>query len=289
MDPRIFSSISIPTAASPRASVGRGRLKMRRPVARRCFSSSLRNGLLRSGAATNTSSPTGSTKSCSPVVERLQGEIEGETDSLPLLAFVLQRLMREHTGVPTIGLAELERTGGVAAAIESEAEAALADAGFGTGRGERRDALRRLFIPRLARIDRDSRAPQRRIAQQSELPADLRILARALTQRRLLVVKLAAEAEGKPTADAATLEVAHEALLRRWQTLADPLAEDRDALLLLDRVVSAAADWDKAKGDHKADFLAHRGSSARSGVAKKSGTMTGRNQMLRSATPLNAG
>ena len=185
---------------------------------------------------------------------RLQAEIEGESDALPLLAFVLQRLMREHESAGTIGLAELERTGGVAAAIESEAEAALADAGFGHERGERRDALRRLFIPRLARIDREQKIAQRRIARHGDLPADYLSLAKALTARRLLVVKLSGE-----TPDAATLEVAHEALLRRWPTLADLLAEDRDALLLLDGVLSAAADWERAEPARKADFLAHRG------------------------------
>src|SRR5262245_60299105 len=194
------------------------------------------------------------------VVERLQAEIEGETDALPLLAFVLQRLMREHEHAGTIGLAELMQTGGVAAAIELEAEAALADAGQTPERAERREALRRLFIPRLARIDRESKAPQRRGARQSELPADLVPLARALTQRRLLVVKLAAQAEGAAAVETATLEVAHEALLRRWPTLAELLAEDRDALLLLDGVLLAAADWDKAEPQHKPDFLAHRGS-----------------------------
>ncbi len=193
------------------------------------------------------------------VVARLQAEIEGEADALPLLAFVMQRLTREHAGAATIGLDELERTGGVAAAIESAAEAALADAGFGPWRAERRDALRHLFIPRLARIDRENKMPQRRIARQSDLPADLLPLARALTQRRLLVVKLAARPEGVPTGDA-TLEVAHEALLRRWPTLVDLLAEDRDALLLLDGVLSAAADWDKAEATRKPDYLAHRGS-----------------------------
>jgi lipoprotein NlpI len=193
------------------------------------------------------------------VIARLQAEIEGESDALPLLAFVLQRLMREHEGAGTIGLAELERTGGVAAAIESEAEAALADAGVSSDRGARREALRRLFIPRLARVDRDSKTPQRRIARQGEMPADYLSLAKALTARRLLVVKLAGEAPGSAT-EAATLEVAHEALLRRWPTLADLLAEDRDALLLLDGVLSAAADWDKADAVSKLDFLAHRGS-----------------------------
>jgi WD40 repeat protein len=199
------------------------------------------------------------------VVERLQREIAGETDALPLLAFVLQRLMREHTGTSTIGVKELDQTGGVAAAIEQEAESALADAGFGPDRAERREVLRRLFIPRLARIDRDTKAPQRRVARQSDLAADLLSLARALTQRRLVVAKLASEATAGGDAatfdtGAATLEVAHEALLRRWPTLAELMSEDRDALLLLDGVLTAAVDWDKAESARKTDFLAHRGS-----------------------------
>jgi WD40 repeat protein len=194
------------------------------------------------------------------VIERLQTEIEGEEDALPLLAFVLQRLMREHQGVPVIGIVELDRTGGVSAAIETASEAALDDAGIGRDRASQRDALRRLFIPRLARIDRESKAPQRHVARQTEVPADLLPLARALTQRRLLVVKLAAQLRGGAAVDTATLEVAHEALLRRWPTLADLLAEDRDALLLLDGALSAAADWEKAEAERKPDFLAHRGS-----------------------------
>src|SRR5262249_12187366 len=85
------------------------------------------------------------------------------------------------------------------------------------------------------------------------------------TQRRLLVAKLASEAttEGNAAtleAGSATLEVAHEALLRRWPTLADLLREDRDALLLLDGVLIAAVDWDKAEAARKQDFLTHRGS-----------------------------
>jgi hypothetical protein len=125
--------------------------------------------------------------------------------------------------------------------------------------------LRRLFIPRLARIDHESKAPQRRVARQRDLPVDLLTLVHALTQRRLLVTKLAndAEAEGDTAAigtGAVTLEVAHEALLRRWPTLADLLREDRDALLQLDGVLMAASDWDKAEPARKPDFLAHRGS-----------------------------
>ena len=193
------------------------------------------------------------------VIERLQGEVEGETDALPLLAFVLQRLMREHAGSPRIGLPELERSGGLAEAIESEAEAALTAAGYPPGRAERSDALRRLFVPRLARINRDSKLPQRRIARQSDLPNDLLPLVRALIERRLLVAR-AGTVEGGATAAPALIEVAHEALLKRWKTLAELLAADRDALLLLDGVQLAAADWSKADAARKTDFLVHRGS-----------------------------
>ena len=42
--------------------------------------------------------------------------------------------------------------------------------------------------------------------------------------------------------------------------LAEILGEDRDALLLLDGVLLAAADWAKAEDLRKPDFLAHRGS-----------------------------
>ena len=139
------------------------------------------------------------------------------------------------------------------------AECTNADAGYDADRAKRREVLQRLFIPRLARIDRESKVPQRRIARQSELPHDLIPLTRALTERRLLVVRVAGEAERGETG-AATLEVAHETLLRRWPTLAELLAEDRDALLMLDGVLIAANDWAKAQAESKQDFLAHRGS-----------------------------
>src|SRR5262249_2155344 len=104
----------------------------------------------------------------------------------------------------------------------------------------------------------ESKAPQRRIARQSEMPIELLPLVRALTRRRLLVAKVAG-ATGD-TGEGATLEVAHEALLRRWPTLVELLAEDRDALLLLDGVLSSAADWEKTEAARKPDYLAHRGS-----------------------------
>ncbi len=210
-----------------------------------------------------------------PLVEKLQTEIEGEPDALPLLAFVLQRLMREHAGESVIGLTQLSQSGGLTEAIESEAEAAFRDVGYAGSRVARRESLRKLFVPQLVRINRDSKAAQRHVASQTELPAELLPLAHALTERRLLVIRATTPAANGAISDttdlhstanrsdraaARTIEVAHEALLRHWTMLAEILGEDRDALLLLDGVLLAAADWAKTEDSRKPDFLAHRGS-----------------------------
>lgn len=209
-----------------------------------------------------------------PLVEKLQSDFVGETDALPLLGFMLQRLMLEHTGEAVIGLAQVDRSGGLAKAIELEAEAAFRDAGYVGSSAERREALRKLFVPRLVRINRNSKAAQRYVASQTKISAELLPLARALTERRLLVVRAEPLSEDGPKGDktigqrasngrdsppGATIEVAHEALLRRWTMLTEILGEDRDALLLLDGVRLAAADWAEAEDVRKPDFLAHRG------------------------------
>ncbi|MBG0802203.1 SUMF1/EgtB/PvdO family nonheme iron enzyme [Methylocystis sp. H4A] len=209
------------------------------------------------------------------VVERLQAELEGEPDALPLLAFVLQRLMREHAGEGVIGLSQIHRSGGLAEAIELEAEAAFSEAGYAHSRNDRREALRKLFIPPLVRINRESNAAQRHVASQTELSSELLPLARALTERRLLVVRatlavakgafggatdVERAANGSDHTPITTIEVAHEALFRHWSMLAELLGEDRDALLLLDGVLLSAEEWSKTQDLRKADFLLHRGS-----------------------------
>jgi formylglycine-generating enzyme required for sulfatase activity len=208
------------------------------------------------------------------LVEKLQSDFAGEADALPLLAFMLQRLMLEHAGEDVIGLSHVARSGGLAEAIEQEAEAAFRDAGYVGSYAERREALRKLFVPRLVRINRDSKAAQRYVASQTETSAELLPLARALTEHRLLVVRAQPLSEdgpkgekkvgqraanGRDSPPGATIEVAHEALLRRWTMLTEILGEDRDALLLLDGVRLAAADWAAADDARKPDFLAHRG------------------------------
>ncbi|MCP4314784.1 MAG: SUMF1/EgtB/PvdO family nonheme iron enzyme [Hyphomicrobiales bacterium] len=207
-------------------------------------------------------------------VERLQSEFKGEPDALPLLAFVLERLMREHMGGGDIGIQQIEQSGGLTEAIEMETAAAFGDAGYDKGRQDRREALRKLFVPPLVRINRKSKLPQRHVASQAELVKDVLPLAQALTERRLLVVRAAMTTQNETLEDEQesgegddsarpqgnTIEVAHEALLRHWTMLADILGEDREALLLLDSVLIAATEWAKAEDTRKPDFIVHRGS-----------------------------
>jgi dipeptidyl aminopeptidase/acylaminoacyl peptidase len=186
------------------------------------------------------------------VVDALQKEMAGEEDALPLLAFALERLMLEHSATPEIGLKELKQTGGVVKAIEAAAEAALLEVGIALDRAAKSAFLRALFIPRLARIDHESKAVQRKVATVDEF-ADTasRRLLDALVERRLLVKKGAGSA--------ATIEVAHEALLRRWPALVTILHEERDALLVLDGVLHAADDWKIALESRRSELLIHHG------------------------------
>ncbi|MEO0600886.1 MAG: TIR domain-containing protein, partial [Myxococcota bacterium] len=192
------------------------------------------------------------------VVAALQAEMAGEDDALPLLALALQRLVRDHATTAEIGPEALAVTGGVARAIEETAEAALQEVARDTD--DLKGLVRRTFVPRLARVDRDSKAFQRRVVRQSELgDADERALIEAFLARRLIV--------RKGQGEASTVEVAHEALLRRWPRLVGLLEADRDGLLLLDGVLEASEEWSDAPDARREDFLMHRGSRLDDAVA----------------------
>ncbi len=194
------------------------------------------------------------------VVAALQGEMAGEEDALPLLAFALQRLMRDHVRSGSIDLPALESSGGVAGAIQAAADAALRQVAPAASVEERRSLVRRSFVPRLARVDRESKAFQRRVARRADiLDPTAAALLDAFVDRRLLVRK----GDGAE----ATIEVSHEALLRRWTLLVGLLEEDRDALSMLDGVLEAAEEWSQAPAGRREEFLVHRGSRLAEAVA----------------------
>src|SRR5580700_4720494 len=195
------------------------------------------------------------------LIDALLADIEagGAKDALPLLAFTLERLYVEHGGDGDLTLDEYRSLGGIAGSIEAGVERALkaadADSAVPKDRTARLALLRRGLIPWLAGIDPDTGAPRRRVARVSEIPSEARPLIRHLVEQRLLATDV-----HKDTGEA-TIEPAHEALLRQWGLLQGWLTEDAGLLAVLEGVKRASRDWaannrDRAWLAHAADRLA---------------------------------
>ncbi len=180
------------------------------------------------------------------LVEALVRDAQG-ADALPLLAFTLERLFGEFGADGNLTLARYDAMGGIGGSIDR----ALAEAQRQAGSGGTLEHLRRLMVPGLATWDPSagaSGAAKRLVAKEAELlggnRASLAPLANALVANRLL------------TRGAGTLEVAHEALLRR-APISGWLEEQKDALKLRDDVLKEATEWDN--GGKHADSLVRRG------------------------------
>lgn len=136
------------------------------------------------------------------LTQALLSEIEkdGAKDALPLLAFTLERLYREYGSDGNLLLKEYESLGRIGGAINAAVEAALkaadADGTIPRDPEKRLDLLRRALIPALARIDRDTGEPLRRVARFSEIPREAQGLVRCLVEARLADHRLLACPEG---------------------------------------------------------------------------------------------
>jgi len=179
----------------------------------------------------------------------------GAKDALPLLAFTLERLYLEHGGDGKLTLAKYEALGAIKGAIEAAVQQAFkaADANSAISRDDdaRRKLLRRGLIPWLAGIDPETGSPRRKVARLSQIPAESRPLIDLLVEVRLLATDRDAET------GEATIEPAHEALLRQWGLLEGWLEEDFAALTVLEGVKRAARDWEA--NDRRSAWLAHSG------------------------------
>jgi formylglycine-generating enzyme required for sulfatase activity len=181
-------------------------------------------------------------------------EAGGAKDALPLLAFTLERLYVEHGGDGDLTVAEYRSLGGIKGSIEAAVERALkaadSDAAVPNERAARLEILRRGLIPWLAGIDPDNGLPRRRVARLSEIPPEARSLIQHLVEQRLLATDV-----DKQTGQA-TIEPAHEALLRQWGLLNGWLTEDAALLAVLEGVKRASRDW--AANNRDRAWLTHQ-------------------------------
>jgi formylglycine-generating enzyme required for sulfatase activity len=162
-------------------------------------------------------------------------------DALPLLAFTLERLFGEAGTDGQLTLARYDAMGG----LEGSIDRGLAEARRKAGSAGSEQALHDLFIPELATWDPAANVAKRLVAQEAQLTsanrAALAPLASALVDARLL------------TRGRDTIEVAHEALLRR-PPIAGWLDEHKDALKLRDDVLKEVKEWTD-RGEQSSDLV----------------------------------
>ncbi|MGZ9213585.1 MAG: nSTAND1 domain-containing NTPase [Candidatus Binatia bacterium] len=163
-------------------------------------------------------------------------------DSLPLLAFALEQLYRCCGPAQRIDQAVYAGFGGLAGSIDAALGrvfvAADADRRIPKNDEARFALLRHGLIPLLAGIDPETRTTCRRMASVTQIPENARPLIDLLVEQRLITRYVDEETRE------ATLELAHEALLRRWGRLKGWLDEEFGRLAALQVVKRAALEWD---------------------------------------------
>lgn len=167
-------------------------------------------------------------------------EIEAQPDSLPLLEYALKELWRQRTQ-GRLGLAQYEAIGKLAGAINQRADAVLAQ----LPEEDQKLALRALT--RLVRVSGgdEEGADTRLRLPLHELTAEQRDLLQSFINERLLVTKRH-DRTGEET-----IEVAHEALIRRWEKLREALESDREFLVWRRRLNARRNLWEQKGRDDK--------------------------------------
>jgi KaiC/GvpD/RAD55 family RecA-like ATPase len=173
------------------------------------------------------------------LVNAILQEVAAQPDSLPLLEYALKEMWRKRQG-RVMGHALYDAVGKVEGAISQHADTVL----HALPEAEQRLALRALI--RLVRVaGEEGEADTRLRLSLSELSEAERAVLQTFVTARLLVTKR------KEGAGAETIEVAHEALIRRWRKLRESLDIDREFLMWRWRLDSRRKAWEQKGRDDK--------------------------------------
>lgn len=181
----------------------------------------------------------------------------GTDDALPLLAFTLRELHDRFSGrgatgsgEPRLSLAHYRMLGDDRSGVNplENAVRKRADEVLEGMRLSEADlaALREAFVGTMVRIDEEGQYA-RRPAAWDDLPGPARPILENLAAARLVVIRYEAGVR--------IAEVAHEALLRKWDRLRAWLDAERDFLVGKAQLRFAMADWESAAEARKATAL----------------------------------
>jgi hypothetical protein len=176
------------------------------------------------------------------LAQTILDETGDEPGSLALMAYTLDELYRLSTrNDKLLTHYAYEELGGVQGAIGKRSESV-----FVSLDEERRAALPQVFRELVEVDERGTATRQRASLSRAARTAEAANLIKALTDARLLV-------QSRGENNEPFVEVAHEALLRSWERLAEWIKDTQDDLRLLRQVRIAAREWDENR--RRDDFL----------------------------------
>lgn len=169
------------------------------------------------------------------LVDAIIKEAGNEAGSLPLIAHALVETWLRRQG-NTLTFDGFEAAGGVVGAISQTADATYEH----HLNSIEKEVTKRLFL-RLVTPGEGTPDTRRVLArpeiEHDSMPDVMHRVVERLTEERLLTV------------DDATVQLAHEALLRSWPRLRGWIEESRDELRTRQRISHAAAEWDQSNRD----------------------------------------
>jgi WD40 repeat protein/DNA-binding SARP family transcriptional activator len=170
----------------------------------------------------------------SGLIERLLDDVGDEPGKLPLLEFSLT-LLWDSMESGYLSHAAYESIGRVEGALAGYAEDVFMDLD-----PEEQEAVRRVFVQLVQ--PGDGTEDTRRVADRSELGLDNWSLLRHLADQRLVVT-------GRNQDEVETVEIAHEALIQKWDRLQTWIGEDRTFRAWQERLRANLAQWQRSNQD----------------------------------------
>ncbi|MCA2810388.1 hypothetical protein [Microcystis sp. M095S1] len=165
------------------------------------------------------------------LINQIIADFYEQAGSLPLLQYTLDLLwQKDHIQERVLNIKTYQEIGGVTGALEKQA-----DKIYGKFNEQQRKAAEEIFLE-LISLEGEKAVSRRADKSSFEQEEMQREVLYQLIDNRLLVSK---GEDGK-----ATVEVAHEALLRSWKVLQDLIREKEEIIVLRSRLYADAKQWD---------------------------------------------
>ena len=167
------------------------------------------------------------------LVETILDDVRQQPGALPLLQYALRELWQRQQG-RVLTLRGYRETGGVAGALAKRADAIY------QGMSDAQQKVARSTLLQLTQPQEGMDATRRRATLRQLVPSEAqRPLVEQVIQQLVAARLLTTDRQ----ANDEWVDVAHESLIRNWDTLHQWVEEDRDGLRLLHKLQDAAQEW----------------------------------------------